>query len=87
MLTDYKADGYIKKTGPTPCNQSDLIEPLGATAIKNIQIKILRGALETIIDMTHCTCAQYRQDPALLCPTCMAISAIDSAEVVGVLPR
>lgn len=65
----------------------ELIDSPDATAIKNMQIKILRGALETIIDITHCTCAQYKQDPALLCPTCMAISAIDSAEAIGVLPR
>lgn len=31
MLTDYKPDGYTKKTGPAPCNQSELIEPLGGT--------------------------------------------------------
>lgn len=55
-------------------------------AVKDAQIKILWGALETIIDITHCTCTQYRQDPAILCPTCTAISAIDSMERIGSLP-
>lgn len=45
--------------------------------------KILAGALESIIDITHCTCKNYKQDPSILCPTCLAIAALDEAKKVG----